>query len=151
MDADAKRDVRVFRTVENDVVRVLEDARVAVRGGEVHQHFVAFVHRAAGVLRFFGDVARHRVARETGGRVALLRPEAVGALPLDQKGGGAADGRMVNLAGREQREQRPGGLRGRARRGLVAGVPGSLGEPVVRIVLVGSVRVAVVFVGVAVA
>src|SRR6185295_19235311 len=55
-------------------------------------------------------VAQIEHARETGGGVVGLVPEAVGALHAGEIIDAARDRRMLDLARRHQAEQRPGGL-----------------------------------------
>src|SRR5712692_2341768 len=67
-------------------------------------------------------VAQIEYAREPGRGVMPLAPEPVGALRAREIVDAARHRRMIDLARRHQAKQRPGGLRGRAGRRLVAAV-----------------------------
>src|SRR3954467_1679252 len=65
-------------------------------------------------------IAQIEHAREARRGVMRFLPEAVRALRARQIGDAARHGWMVDRTGRHQAEQRPGGLRGRARGRFVA-------------------------------
>src|SRR5262249_60846509 len=65
-------------------------------------------------------IAEVEHTRKTGRSMALLRPETVLGLGSPQIGNTPRRGRAMNFASSHQAEQRPRGLRCRARRSLVA-------------------------------
>src|SRR3974377_1575301 len=67
-------------------------------------------------------IAEVEHTRKTGRSMALLRPETILALGSPQIGNTPRRGRAMNFASSHQAEQRPRGLRCRARRCLVAPV-----------------------------
>src|SRR6516164_1631898 len=67
-------------------------------------------------------IAEVEHTRKTGRSMALLRPETILALGSPQIGNTPRRGRAMNFASSHQAEQRPRGLRCRARRSLVAPV-----------------------------